>query len=297
MPIETFNKAFVPRELATVESIADLLGSIRRISNVTGERVAYRGHANAGWLAVPAILREENDRVLQLETAAIREMVSRFPEHFLNDTTMFDRLVRMQHFGLPTRLLDVTGNPLVGLFFAVSDEAHDGTDALLIAFSFDPSNTKFYDSDTVSCICNIANLTQGEKDTIAQTPAGTIAEFKKLHAAQRLYQFIRQEKPYFDERIQKDHLFGQYYVIPKRSNPRILAQNGAFIVFGLRWEDGRSLRRDIRTWSFRIPKASKARFRDELRALAINESTLFPEIDSSARQIVFEINGMETGVL
>nr|WP_257627200.1 FRG domain-containing protein [Enterobacter roggenkampii] len=24
---------------------------------------------------------------------------------------MFDRLVRMQHFGLPTRLLDVTSNP------------------------------------------------------------------------------------------------------------------------------------------------------------------------------------------
>ncbi|MBW4236742.1 FRG domain-containing protein [Enterobacter roggenkampii] len=45
------------------------------------------------------------------EDLAVRDIVSLHPNEFSSDKTMFDRLVRMQHFGLPTRLLDVTSNP------------------------------------------------------------------------------------------------------------------------------------------------------------------------------------------
>jgi hypothetical protein len=49
----------------------------------------------------------------------------------------------------------------------------------------------------------------------------------------RLHQFIRSEKPYFQPIINPIDLFVPYYVHPKMSNRRILAQSGAFILYGL----------------------------------------------------------------
>ncbi|MCS5960637.1 hypothetical protein LNP74_16615 [Klebsiella pneumoniae subsp. pneumoniae] len=37
----------------------------------------------------------------------INELLTVQPAEFMNDRYMLDKLVRMQHYGLPTRLLDV----------------------------------------------------------------------------------------------------------------------------------------------------------------------------------------------
>ncbi len=209
---------------------------------------------------------------------------------------MFDKLVRMQHFGLPTRLLDVSLNALVALYFA-TDPGHDvgkSSDGMVTAFAIPPEREKYFDSDSVSCLANLANMTSDEKDEIYRlreslkgdiSSAGNVTKFNKNSVIERLHQFIRSEKSYFLPIIDPMDLFKPYYVHPKMSNRRILAQSGAFILYGIEAPKKMFFPDTIEETPFIIPQAEKSRIRQSLENLGINESTLFPEIDKAATRI------------
>ncbi|WP_432202002.1 FRG domain-containing protein [Erythrobacter sp. W53] len=283
MPINPTEGMPKARELARVENIADTLEAINRLTDSSDTFNCFRGHGSVTWLPFPSIFRQST-RVTNSESLMVRDLVSRYPDQFINDASMFDRLVRMQHFGLPTRLLDVTSNPLVGLYFAAADCADE--DGSLVIFRISSARKKYYDSDSVSCVCNLANLKLFEKESIETTTATTISAFMRINAAQRLYQFIREEKPHFRPELQKNDLFRQFYVVAKQNNPRIIAQNGAFLAFGLRHDDASSFRDEISSFSLRIPASHKKAILRELSSIGINAGTLFPEIDRAASQIV-----------
>lgn len=208
---------------------------------------------------------------------------------------MFDKLVRMQHFGLPTRLLDVSLNALVALYFA-TDPGPDGrsSDGMVIALAIPPEREKYFDSDSVSCLANLANMTSEEKDEIDRlreslkvdiSSAGNIKKFNKNAVIERLHQFIRSEKSYFQSIIDPIDLFKPYYVHPKMSNRRILAQSGAFILYGIDARKKMFFPDTIEEAPFIVPHSEKSRIRQSLENLGINESTLFPEIDKAAARI------------
>ena len=78
--------------------------------------VFYRGHADESWDLKPSIVR--SDKGIKNEHLLFRDMVAHVPQDFSECKSALDYLVQMQHYGLPTRLLDVTTNPLVALYFA-----------------------------------------------------------------------------------------------------------------------------------------------------------------------------------
>lgn len=99
--------------ISSVSSISDTLYEL----NIQSDKIIfYRGHSNANYSLRPSIMRtnslQENERQIY------NELLINCPDEFEKCSSHLDKLVKMQHYGLPTRLLDITRNFLVALFFA-----------------------------------------------------------------------------------------------------------------------------------------------------------------------------------
>lgn len=112
----------------------------------------YRGQADATWLLDSSLTREE--KYEENEARMYYDILSLKPEAFANDNNIYDRLITMQHFGMPTRLLDITRNPLVSIFFACNNLDRADEDGLVYAFVPDATNFLTFDDERVKCLTN-----------------------------------------------------------------------------------------------------------------------------------------------
>ncbi len=261
----------------TITSLEGYVRKIRRVTPAADEVLLYRGHSDRlTFKLVPSVLREA--KYCDAEHVILRELVSSHPSEFALDATTLEQLARVQHYSLPTRLLDVTWNPLVGLYFAAKDDP--GKPGEVIVFRVRRNLVKYYDSDTASCIANLAHLSISEKNAIdfSLPPA----DFNAQTPVDRLLQFIRAEKPHFRSAIVPADLRSLVVVKPKQNSRRILAQSGAFFLFGMSVDLEGSPPAGISLERIRINGQKKSAICSELDRMAINDSTMFPEIEKAA---------------
>lgn len=252
-----------------------------------GNTIFYRGHADVNYTLLPSVMRSNG--WLTHECDLYNETVIECPGDFDRCRTHLDYLVEMQHYGLPTRLLDVTQNPLVALYFACMDSPKSQGE--LIVFDVKREEIKYPKSDTVSMLASLPLFKDDMKQQLydwATDPTLTQKDFN-LRAVRLLHE-IKLEKPAFRDEMVKSDLTNCFFVLAEKKNARIMKQDGAFIICGL-FDTKNSIINKYRYQKhgkkqiFIIDRKVKKEILAQLNKLSINKAQLFPEIQDVTAHI------------
>lgn len=229
-------------------------------------RYFFRGHSNKMYKIIPSIFR---NGIIKYENRMYHEAILKNPAQFPEDMSTFDKLVKMQHYELPTRLLDITTNPLVALFFAC--KGNETKDGVVFIFPMLNDQIKYYDSDSVSILSNLVKLS---------------IDFQFTRDKETLVYDIKQDNPIFDgEYLEAEATQDVLCVLPKFNNERIICQQGAFFIFGMDISKDKPAKFKDNPIKIIIKANYKKEILRDLQFLGIDEASLFPETDKILKQI------------
>lgn len=191
-----------------VSSLSEYIDVIYRLTEITTRkqisRLIYRGHtdSSSNYKLIPTIARTEKSTE-EIEHDMVMEMINQRPAEFEHIKSDFDLLAKMQHFGLPTRILDFTYNPLIALFFACCSKTN--TDSRVIC-TYDTSSS--YTENLINSICGMHKYTD-YCDISLDNLIGGVSQLRRYRLQT------------IDLLIQK----------PKYANSRIKHQAAVFMIF------------------------------------------------------------------
>lgn len=233
-----------------IHTIQDLIESLEGENDGYPGFTWYRGHADSSWLLVPGYYRlanapSESTLIKRFKQSAAM-LISATPKD------SFDWLFLMQHYGVPTRLLDWSENPLVALYFAVSSyNEHPDIDAAL--WSLRPSELN-----------KNAGISDADEEYF-------VPSFEDEELSNYSVEILRQ-----NTRSQLKPLA----TIATRNNSRIQAQHGVFTIHHNDKIPIDAVGDSAHVIKYIIPAASREKMKNQLQVLGFTKFQLFPELAS-----------------
>lgn len=232
-------------------------------------RLWYRGLSNSQHRLVPSLYRHSESADIEAFAALEHELLARFRQRsipYLDRQlyTSWDYLFVMQHYGVPTRLLDWTENPYIALFFALSkiESSRQSPDTLHDAaiWILDPAkwNRKALDYQSFS-----GGILSPEDSQVGGYAAGADLTMMNNHPVA---------------------IFGAH------NSTRIVAQRGVFTIFG---KDCRPMDQIYTGYGFpedclvqlQIPATALPLIKKSLESIGITASVVFPDLEGLAQEI------------
>ena len=247
--------------------LEDYLALVKYLTdNWKSDSVWFRGVSNSDYSLIPSIYRDDAYSRWKYETEVANQL---FDEFVLKARSFFLQVRQeyepwewyhlMQHYGLPTRLLDWTAGSLMGLYFAVRNIEDTVSPAVWVMDAF-WLNSQSAGVETVFY-----------SDVARQAPEDLIAN-----------QYIRDQ-----DSLPKWPIA----IFPPYIDERLRVQRSRFTVHGSQ-KDGFSnmYQQDEspRLALIRVQPDSVESIKDFLVATGIGESTLFPDLEGLAREMKFE---------
>lgn len=237
----------------------------------------YRGQSNASWDIIPSLYRSNFGSTGYFERESVRDFLL-LSENNAQHSYSIETLIHMQHYGVPTRLVDWTESHLTALYFAVRNYKNQDNSAV---FVFHP-----WELNEIT-LPFLEGFKEGDR-TVPTSFDKRISEY-----------LIDLES--FDRSVSLELPIA---IRPKRTNQRIRAQKGMFTLHGSKTQGlqelfdtiNEKLGKVIPLDKIVIKGDCKLQILKELYSSGLTHSNLFPEQEGICKDISFRYSHDFTGL-